>query len=365
MRLFWFTKARWLDRRPRKYDNLTFVVRGGILSQRMRISLFSAVIILIGLFSYPDMPFSALDIPLSAGIGRDVVRPQSERSLHGRQSHIRIAQETPEEIEIEPGNGQTPIPQPLQQPQQIQPAQRGQTTQQQQAQQPAIRPQIIPPAPQPTPPGRPTAKRGEVSFNFDDADVFSVIQTIFGDILKVNYIVDPTVKGRVNFRSVTPVAREDVLPLMEVILRLNGIGVVEEGGLYRIIPIIDLSREPSPVCIGSNAEKVSITGKALLQVVPVYNIQSSELVRVLTPFLSKNAVIVDVPKGNYVIIVDTDANVKRLLQLVEIFDSEQLAKIKPQVYVYPIQNGKAKDVSSLLQQIRDPYWKADRVILAH
>jgi len=320
------------------------------LSQRMRISLFSAVI-LAGLFSYPDTPFSALDIPLPAGTGRDVVRPQNERNLHGRQSHIKIAQETPKEIEMEPGNGQTPIPQPLQQPQQVQPAQRGQTTQQEQAQQPAPRPQIIPPTTQPPPLGRPLAKRGEVSFNFDDADVFSVIQTIFGDILKVNYIVDPNVKGRVNFRSVTPVAREDVLPLMEVILRLNGAGVVEEGGLYRIIPISDLSREPSPVGIGRNAEKVSITGKSLLQVVPVYNVQSSELVRVLTPFLSKNAIIVDVPKGNYVIIVDTDANVKRLLQLVEIFDSEQLAKIKPHVYVYPIQNGKAKDVSSLLQQI--------------
>jgi general secretion pathway protein D len=58
-----------------------------------------------------------------------------------------------------------------------------------------------------------------------------------------------------------------------------------------------------------------------------------------------------VPKINYLIIVDTDANVKRLLQLVEIFDSEQLKLIKPQVFVYPVQNGKAKDLSNLLQQI--------------
>ena len=67
----------------------------------------------------------------------------------------------------------------------------------------------------------PAVRRGEVSFNFDDADVYSVIQTIFGGVLKFNYIIDPKVKGRVNFRSVAPVAKEDVLPLMEVILRLN------------------------------------------------------------------------------------------------------------------------------------------------
>jgi general secretion pathway protein D len=198
---------------------------------------------------------------------------------------------------------------------------------------------------------KPSLKRGEVSFNFDDADVYSVIQTIFGGVLKFNYIIDPKVKGRVNFRSVSPVAKEDVLPLMEVILRLNGISVVEEGGLYRIIPIGDMPREPAPVKIGREPDKVSISGLGLLQVVPIKYFSSTEMVRVLTPFLSANAVIVDVPKINYLIIVDTDANVKRLLQLVEIFDSERLKMIKPQVFVYPVQNGKAEDLSTLLQEI--------------
>ncbi len=208
----------------------------------------------------------------------------------------------------------------------------------------------IPPAGQPAAP-RGTAKRGEVSFNFDDADVFSVIQTIFGGVLRVNYIIDPKVKGRVNFRSVSPVAKEDVMPLMEVILRLNGIGVVEDGGLYRIIPIGDMPREPAQVGIGREPEKITVAGLGLLQVVPLKFIPSSEMVRVLTPFLSTNAVIVDVPKINYIIIVDTDANVKRLLHLVEIFDSEKLKQIKPQVFVYPVRNGKAKDVAAMLQQI--------------
>lgn len=190
-----------------------------------------------------------------------------------------------------------------------------------------------------------------MSFNFDDADVFSVVQTIFGDVLQVNYVIDPTVKGRVNFRSTAPVAREDVLPLMEVILRLNGIGIVEEGGLYRIVPIADIGREPASVGEGREPAKVAVNGKALVQVVPIKYNQSSELVRILTPFLSKNAVIVDIPKGNYIVIVDTDSNVKRLLHLVGIFDNDKLKAVTPKVHVYAVQNSKAKDVASLLQQI--------------
>ena len=194
-------------------------------------------------------------------------------------------------------------------------------------------------------------RRGDVSFNFDDADLYSVIQTVFGEILRVNYIVDPKVTGRVTFRTVTPVPRADILPLMQVILRLNGVGVVEEAGLYRIIPIGDMPREPAPVAIGSESAKVKVLGKALLQIIPIKYIEASEMVRILTPFLSTNALLVEVPKANYIIVSDTDANIKRLLQIVEVFDSERIKQTIPQVFVYPVQNSKAKDLASLLQQI--------------
>lgn len=198
---------------------------------------------------------------------------------------------------------------------------------------------------------RASISQGQISLNFDDADVYSVIQTVFGEILKVNYIIDPKVKGRVTFRSVAPVLQKNVLPVMEVILRLNGVAIVEENSLYRIIPISDLAREPAAINMGGSAEKVEIKGKALLQVVPIDHLQSSEIVKLVTPFVSVSAVIVDVPKTNHIIIVDTDANVKRLLQLIAIFDSEQQKKKGPQVFVHHVQNGKAKDIVAVLQHI--------------
>lgn len=207
------------------------------------------------------------------------------------------------------------------------------------------------PLPAVQPAAFPVARRGQFILNFDDADVYTIIQTIFGEALRVNYVVDPRVKGRVTFRAIAPVPMENVLPLMEVILRLNGIGVVEDNGLYRIIPISDISKEPSPVSFGRDPGKVPITGKSLLQVVPITYVHSSEVLKLITPFSSTNAVLIDVPKGNQIIIVDTDANVKRMLKLIEIFDNEKLKQRKPQVFVYQVQNSKAKDVASLLQQI--------------
>lgn len=213
-----------------------------------------------------------------------------------------------------------------------------------------IHPRTSTPPSQDIPQQKPDISAGQVSLNFDDADVFTVIQTIFGEILQVNYVIDPRVKGRVNFRSVAPIARDKVLPVMEVILRLNGIGVVEDNSLFRLVPISDISKEPAPVGFGRSPKTVPLSGKVLLQVIPVNFIQSSELVKLITPFVSVNAVLIDVPKNNQIILVDTDASIKRVLQLVEIFDNENL-KRRAQVFVYPVQNGKAKDISSMLQQI--------------
>ena len=196
-----------------------------------------------------------------------------------------------------------------------------------------------------------TIGRGAVSLNFDDADIYSVIQTVFSEILKFSYVIDPRVKGRVTFRSIAPVPRDSVLPLMEVILRLNGVAIIEDNGLYRIIPISELAREPAPISIGRSVDNIQIKGRALLQVVPIQHLQSAELIKMLSPFTSASAVIVDVPKTNHIIIVDTDTSVKRLLELINFFDSEQQQKKGPQVFVYHVQNGKAKDISALLQQI--------------
>ncbi len=192
---------------------------------------------------------------------------------------------------------------------------------------------------------------GRISLNFDDADVYSVIQTVFGEILRVNYIVDQRVKGRVTFRSVAPVSMEHVLPVMETILRINGIGIVEESGLYRIVPISEVAKEPAQIKFGREPDKVSIQGKSIIQVVPLMHVHSSETIKLITPFLTQTAVIIDLPNINHIVIVDTDSNVKRLLTLINFFDGEQTKLKKPQVSVYNIQNGKAKDVAAILQQV--------------
>jgi general secretion pathway protein D len=193
---------------------------------------------------------------------------------------------------------------------------------------------------------------GGSSFFFDDADVFEVIQTVFGEVLRVNYIIDSQVKGRVNFRTTTPIPRDNILPIMEIILRLNGIAVVEESGLYRIIPIANIAKEPAPIRFGNNPDSVELKGTAILQVVPLTFVNSTDMANILTPLLTQGGAIHDIVKRNMLIIADSDSNVRRLLQVISMFDIDTYKDAsRSKIYVYPLQNSKSEHVAKILQQV--------------
>lgn len=200
---------------------------------------------------------------------------------------------------------------------------------------------------------QPPAKRftgAPVSFFFDDADVFDVAQSIFGDILRANYIIDPRVKGRVNFRTITSIPREEVLPVMEIIFRLNGIGVVEENNLFRIVPLDDVSRELVYSQIGKEPGQVAIelfTFKnlsikdSLKDIENAIGLTLQGNVMRLMPIQRLNALLV---------IAHNTYQLEYIRKWVQAFD-RIFENAKPQVYVYHAQNGKAKDLAVLLQQI--------------
>jgi general secretion pathway protein D len=199
-------------------------------------------------------------------------------------------------------------------------------------------------------PVQPQKAAPTVSFFFDDADIFEVVQTIFADVLKVNYIIDPQVKGRVNFRTVTPIPKEEVLSVMDIIFRLNGIGFVEEAGIYRILPLKDLPKELVYAQVGKTPEKVAIEmftfkNMDLKEAMPdIENALGLQLqggtVRIV-PIYRMNALIV---------VASTKEQLEYIKQWVEVFD-KMFAVARPKIFIYPLQNSQATHVASMLQSI--------------
>jgi type II secretion system protein D len=249
----------------------------------------------------------------------------------------------------QPTAPQPPVPQPPVAPQQPPPQQ---AIPGEPEKQPTVPPSVAQPpvAPQPPPvPQQPKASP-TVSFFFDDADIYEVIQTIFADVLKVNYIVDPQVKGRVNFRTITPIPKDEVLSIMEIVMRMNGIGFVEEQGLYRIVPLKDVPQELVYSQIGKSPEKVAID---------MFNFKNLDLKEAMPDI--ENALGLHLKGGtvrilpifrlnSLIIVASSSEQLMYIRKWIEVFDA-MFTVTKPKLFVYPLQNSKAEHIASLMQSI--------------
>src|SRR6516165_1233414 len=72
------------------------------------------------------------------------------------------------------------------------------------------------------PPGAPvnltSTSNGDISFNFANTDLRTVVDQILGGILHVNYTIDPGVSGTATLRTVTPLTIDQVIPTLQTLL---------------------------------------------------------------------------------------------------------------------------------------------------
>ena len=206
-----------------------------------------------------------------------------------------------------------------------------------------------PPAPQFSPASprgvRPSAagslyarEGGDISLNFADTDIREVVAQILGNILRVNYAIDPGVHGTVTFRTVQPLARAELLPTMQELLAANGAALVQSGNVYRVLPVKEA------VTAAGLAGAAPAAG---LAVVPLRYASAEELAKLLAPYVANGGKLVAEPGRNTLVVSGDPATRDTLVELVRAFDIDLLAG---QSYaLLPVTTGEAKDFASSLQ----------------
>ena len=92
------------------------------------------------------------------------------------------------------------------------------------------------------------ADEGDITLNFEAADLREFVRVVFEDILKKNYLIDTEIKGKVTLHTTYPVADDDLLPIVESVLQQNGAAVVFQHDIFKVIPLADgPSQAGSPV----------------------------------------------------------------------------------------------------------------------
>ena len=188
---------------------------------------------------------------------------------------------------------------------------------------------------------KPQPSRGpeEASLNFEAADIREVAKIILGDYLKLSYTVHPSVTGAVTFRTVRPLPLADLLPTLELLLRQNNAAVVNEEGLYKVVPISLVRGSVSPQLGGATT---ALPQGFSVIVVPLRFVGAKEMERLLQPFAVEGSVRADEVR-NLMILAGTNREIKHLLDTVELFDADFLAGYS--VGLFPV---KSADVKSLV-----------------
>ncbi|MBE2294396.1 MAG: type II secretion system protein GspD, partial [Phycisphaerales bacterium] len=183
---------------------------------------------------------------------------------------------------------------------------------------------------------------GEVTLNFEEADIRDLIKIVF-DTLKENYTIDPQVQGQVTVQTGQPLTREQLLPTLETLLRANNAVLVRDAGVYRIIPGTGAVQKGSlPPRLGQRGAGYGV------RIVPLRYVSATEMQTIITPFLPEGGVLRADPVRNLLILAGTPEELANAQNTIDTFDVNWLKGMS--IGMFRLQNVDSQAVATELNQ---------------
>src|SRR5271165_2550096 len=188
---------------------------------------------------------------------------------------------------------------------------------------------------------------GGFALNFENTPVATVAKVVLGDILNVGYAIDPRAQGTISLSSGRPVAKSDMLFVLENALRANNLLLVRDAVGFRILPMTD-----PPV---GSVDRPGANGGAEpgygLTVVPLQYVSGETVVKLLEGFASRPGTIRSDPSGKILLVLGTGTERQTALDTVRNFDVDWLKG--QSVGIYPVYNGAPATLVTELERIMD------------
>ncbi len=160
------------------------------------------------------------------------------------------------------------------------------------------------------------AEAGDITLNFKAADEF--IRVVFEEILKQNYLIDPSIKGVVTLHTTYPVTQDAILPIMESVLQQNGAAVIFQQGIYKVVSLEDAPGQVNSPAVGK--KPVAQGAGYAVQIVPLRYVAASEIEKIITPLVPKGASVRIDEARNLLILSGPRYRIDQMLRTVKIFD---------------------------------------------
>jgi general secretion pathway protein D len=186
---------------------------------------------------------------------------------------------------------------------------------------------------------------GGLRLNFRNAPVELVLNHLSeaaGFIIEY----DTRVSGTVSVISAQPMSRDEAVDLLNSVLNRNGYAAVRTGD--RTLKIMDkaAAKLSNPVRIGNEPSQIPNNDEMVTQIIPIRYVEAAQLVSDISPFVSSGATIIANQAGNSIIITDTQANIRHIVEIIKAIDSS--AEDVTEVKVFRLRHADPTEMAMLL-----------------
>ncbi|TGD74100.1 type II secretion system protein GspD [Mangrovimicrobium sediminis] len=182
----------------------------------------------------------------------------------------------------------------------------------------------------------------DVSLNFEQAPLDEVTHAILGDILNLDYLVDSPIKGQVTLRTRTPIPREQLLEVLESLLKANNTILLRRpDGRYLV------TGENNGVRLAPRVSNPNDSGAGFSTIiVPLNYISASNMAEILRPVAEESAFVRVDNSRNLLMLAGTREQLDGWQDMIATFDVDQLKGMS--VGLFPLENSSVEEVAAAL-----------------
>jgi general secretion pathway protein D len=188
----------------------------------------------------------------------------------------------------------------------------------------------------------PKLKEKRVSFNFVEVEIPVVVKFI-SEVTGKNFVFDDKVKGAVTIIAPSKLSVDDAFSLFTSVLELKGFTIISSGKVYKIVPVSQAKQSGTELF---KEESRTVNDTYITRLIQLKSISSSKAMNFLQPLISKDGHISSFGPGNMMLIVDSSANIEKLLQILDSIDMTDMEE--PEVVT--LQYANAEEVVKILNE---------------
>jgi len=187
-----------------------------------------------------------------------------------------------------------------------------------------------------------------ILLNFHGAPIDEVLNYL-SDAAGFIIELDTHVTGTVDVWSAHPVSKDEAVQILNSVLNREGFAAVRNGRTLRIMTHDNAIHSQIPVIVNNDPKTVPDTDEIVTQIIPIRFVQARQLISDLSPLISSQATIMANEAGNSIIVTDTQANIRHLMEIIQAIDGS--AEDVTEVRVFHLQYHDPVEVANMLTSI--------------